>query len=99
MAWKLALCMVPVMVAAGVAISRVLDYRHHVTDVVVGGALGIMVTLITYFMFFPGLFHSQPDEPFTTRIDRIKADLLRVHEVEINDSSNSPNSSCPIVPV
>lgn len=71
-AWKLTLSFCPLVLAAFVAISRVLDFRHHCIDVVVGGFLGLVVTIIVYHAYFPSPFQSVPDEPYTLRLDRLR---------------------------
>jgi diacylglycerol diphosphate phosphatase/phosphatidate phosphatase len=73
-AWKLTLSFCPIVLAAFVAITRVLDFRHHCIDVIVGAALGIVVTTIVYHAYFPSPYHGIPDEPYTTRLDRIRED-------------------------
>ncbi|KAI5475137.1 hypothetical protein MNV49_001881 [Pseudohyphozyma bogoriensis] len=42
--------LVPLMGAALIAISRTMDYRHHPTDVLVGGLLGLSMAVLTYHL-------------------------------------------------
>ncbi|KAF0902966.1 hypothetical protein E2562_022605 [Oryza meyeriana var. granulata] len=50
---KLCIVLVPLLVAAMVAISRVDDYWHHWQDVCTGGILGLVVASVCYLQFFP----------------------------------------------
>lgn len=76
MALKLITCATPIILATVVSISRVIDYRHHWTDVTAGGALGLLITLITYPMYFPSVFSPLADQIYTTRIDEIRSKVL-----------------------
>lgn len=84
-AWKLTLSFAPIVLAAFVAISRVLDFRHHVIDVLVGAILGLSVTVIVYHAYFPPPFKAVPEEPYTIRLNRLR------EELQIPPS----NSDCP----
>lgn len=44
------------LVALIVAMSRLIDYRHHWQDVFVGGIVGIISALIGYWWYFSSLF-------------------------------------------
>ncbi|KAH7686200.1 diacylglycerol diphosphate phosphatase / phosphatidate phosphatase protein [Dioscorea alata] len=50
---KLCIVVLPILVAALVAISRVDDYWHHWQDVFGGGLLGLVVCSFCYLQFFP----------------------------------------------
>uniref|UniRef100_A0ACD5VZ47 Uncharacterized protein n=1 Tax=Avena sativa TaxID=4498 RepID=A0ACD5VZ47_AVESA len=50
---KLCVVILPLLIAAMVAISRVDDYWHHWQDVFAGGILGVVVASICYLQFFP----------------------------------------------
>lgn len=47
-AFSVVLPLIPVAVAAYVAVSRVMDYRHHPTDVLAGATLGTAIALVVY---------------------------------------------------
>ena len=47
----MSLCLHAVAVLVGV--SRIRDYWHHVSDVAVGGAVGLAIAAATYFSLFP----------------------------------------------
>ncbi|XP_054778485.1 lipid phosphate phosphatase 2-like isoform X1 [Prosopis cineraria] len=50
---KLCLVLLPLLLAAFVAVSRVDDYRHHWQDVFAGGLIGITVSSTCYLLLFP----------------------------------------------
>ncbi|CAM0882010.1 unnamed protein product [Alopecurus aequalis] len=50
---KLCVVILPLLLAAMIAISRVDDYWHHWQDVFTGGILGVVVASICYRQFFP----------------------------------------------
>ncbi|KAL5600887.1 uncharacterized protein BROUX77_005136 [Berkeleyomyces rouxiae] len=61
---KAIVCIVPVMGALLIAISRCEDYRHDVYDVTVGSLLGSLVAYWSYRRHFPKLSHIDSDEPY-----------------------------------
>ncbi|KAJ5774112.1 Phosphatidic acid phosphatase type 2/haloperoxidase [Penicillium paradoxum] len=54
-AWKALLVMVPLLAATLVAVSRIMDARHHPFDVITGSMLGIACGFIAYRQYFPPL--------------------------------------------
>ncbi|XP_015693877.1 lipid phosphate phosphatase 2-like isoform X2 [Oryza brachyantha] len=50
---KLCIVLLPLILAALVAVSRVDDYWHHWQDVFAGGILGLVVSSFCYLQFFP----------------------------------------------
>ena len=57
-------CLVPLLGAALIAISRLEDYRHDVFDVVCGSLLGFAVALFHWRRYFPSLLAKTCDEPY-----------------------------------
>ncbi|KAI2617330.1 acid phosphatase/Vanadium-dependent haloperoxidase [Hypomontagnella submonticulosa] len=57
-------CLVPLIGAAMIAISRCQDYRHDVYDVCVGSALGFIVAFFSYRRYWPRLSSRECDEPY-----------------------------------
>lgn len=53
--WKTLLIMIPILAATLVAVSRIMDARHHPFDVISGGFLGIVCALVSYHQYFPPL--------------------------------------------
>lgn len=54
-AWKSLLVMIPSLAATLVAVSRIMDARHHPFDVITGSLLGIICACISYRQYFPSL--------------------------------------------
>ncbi|EST08955.1 Phosphatidic acid phosphatase type 2/haloperoxidase [Kalmanozyma brasiliensis GHG001] len=62
------LCGTPLMAATLIAVSRTMDYRHHATDVIAGGLLGLVVAYWSYKLYYPPLGHAQSHKPYSPRI-------------------------------
>jgi diacylglycerol diphosphate phosphatase / phosphatidate phosphatase len=52
---SLLVCLIPLITAAGIAISRLEDYRHDPYDVTAGSLLGFAVAYVMYRRYFPRL--------------------------------------------
>lgn len=59
------LCLLPLVGAALIAISRCEDYRHDVYDVCIGSALGMAVAYWSYRRHWPPLSSPGSDEPYS----------------------------------
>jgi hypothetical protein len=53
--WKTLLIMVPILAATLVAVSRIMDARHHPFDVITGSLLGVVCAIVSYRQYFPPL--------------------------------------------
>lgn len=60
----------PLCGAALIGVSRTMDYRHHATDVIAGGLLGLVTTIIIYHLYYPVLTSPNCHLPFSPRIPR-----------------------------
>jgi diacylglycerol diphosphate phosphatase/phosphatidate phosphatase len=58
------LCLVPILGATMIAVSRCEDYRHDVYDVCVGSALGMTVAYWSYRRYWPHMSSPHCHEPF-----------------------------------
>ena len=58
-------CLVPLLGAAMIAISRLEDYRHDVADVIAGSLLGILIAYLNWRRYYPGLLSKFCDEPYS----------------------------------
>lgn len=83
--------------AAMVAISRSMDYRHHWHDIVVGSALGIVMSYFAYRQYYPPLSSELSHRPYSPRIKDNDSQLLPVHSHASagNSTSYNPNTVNP----
>ncbi|GAB7363372.1 hypothetical protein MBLNU230_g3652t1 [Neophaeotheca triangularis] len=58
-------CLVPLVGAALIAISRLEDYRHDVFDVIAGSSLGFTVAIANWSRWWPSLFALGSEEPWS----------------------------------
>ncbi|KAI9765425.1 MAG: hypothetical protein M1840_007383 [Geoglossum simile] len=61
------LCLVPLIAAALIAISRCEDYRHDVYDVTFGSLLGYSVAYFSYRRYYPPLRDSNCKTPYPSQ--------------------------------
>lgn len=61
--WKFFVAVLPGLGAVAVAITRVVDYWHHPSDVLTGLALGFLTSFFVYRMFYPTLIHQHCNVP------------------------------------
>lgn len=61
---KAIICLIPLLGAIAIAISRCQDYRHDVYDVSVGSILGWTIGYWSYRRYWPRLASSHCDEPY-----------------------------------
>lgn len=54
--YKYILSGLPIILALYVALSRVQDYRHHFSDIILGGIIGTFFAIVTYRKYFHSLF-------------------------------------------
>ncbi|KAH8359915.1 hypothetical protein KR093_009508 [Drosophila rubida] len=69
--WRLCVSVVPLIVAALVAVSRTCDYHHHWQDVTVGALIGLLTGYFSYRQYYPSIFSTEAGKPFA-RWPRIK---------------------------
>jgi len=51
--WRTVIVLIPTLAASCIAISRIMDARHHPFDVLFGSAMGILVAWGSYRQYFP----------------------------------------------
>ncbi|KAF2212299.1 hypothetical protein CERZMDRAFT_19738, partial [Cercospora zeae-maydis SCOH1-5] len=59
-------CLLPLLSATLIAVSRLEDYRHDVFDVVSGSILGFAVTYFNWRRYYPSLMAADCHEPYST---------------------------------
>jgi len=57
--WKTIIVLVPILAASMVAISRIMDARHHPFDVLSSSLLGMFVAWVSYRQYFPSIYNTQ----------------------------------------
>jgi Membrane-associated phospholipid phosphatase len=96
--WKTLLVMIPILAATLVAVSRIMDARHHPFDVITGSLLGVVCAIVSYSQYFPPLseawrkgraypirtWGSQPAHPVHGKLDSESESItpLRDHEAD-----------------
>lgn len=53
----------PVALAATVAISRTIDFHHNFSDIIAGSLLGTGISFFVYFLYYPSLFSAESHIP------------------------------------
>lgn len=62
--WRLFVCIgAPLGAATYIALSRVMDYRHHPIDVALGSVIGAVVAYMVYHRYFPSVFDVKSATP------------------------------------
>ncbi|KAK5195729.1 hypothetical protein LTR99_002254 [Exophiala xenobiotica] len=56
--WRTVIVLIPTLAAACIAMSRIMDARHHPFDVLFGSALGILCAWGSYRQYFPPVSHA-----------------------------------------
>ncbi|KAL3640420.1 putative lipid phosphate phosphatase 3, chloroplastic [Castilleja foliolosa] len=99
---KLCVVVLPLLMAALVAISRVDDYWHHWQDVFTGGLLGLVITTVCYLQFFPPPYHVDGWRTYAylRMLEELRASSSNVQasaaEVEIQSNQRNCNSNLPV---
>jgi hypothetical protein len=55
--WRTVVVLIPTVAAACIAMSRIMDARHHAFDVLFGSALGLLCAWASYRQYFPPVGH------------------------------------------
>ncbi|CEP16087.1 hypothetical protein [Parasitella parasitica] len=83
----------PFLGALLIAISRLHDYRHHWTDVFVGGIIGTAFAYFAYRQYYPSLAAQNSGKPFPPRFNS-PSDLF-VHEDQTSDLESGHGDAAP----
>ncbi|KAL4231947.1 Phosphatidate phosphatase ppapdc1b [Mactra antiquata] len=65
-AWRVICVIFPLLWATMIAVSRTADYHHHWQDVTVGSILGLVVSYIVYYMYYPPLHRVNSHLPYVS---------------------------------
>jgi len=63
--WKTVLSLIPLVAAGIIAISRLMDNRHHPFDVIFGSTLGLLFAWMAYRQYFPALSFAEGGRPYS----------------------------------
>ncbi|KAL9017288.1 MAG: hypothetical protein Q9185_005379 [Variospora sp. 1 TL-2023] len=101
--WKTFIVLIPTLGAALIAVSRIMDARHHPFDVITGSMLGIAVAWSAYRQYFPPVTESWRKGrayPIRTWATEPKAPPRIEHCSLIQDEGPAPhrNNTFPIGP-
>lgn len=76
--YKLLLSCLPVLGAIYISLSRTQDYRHHFSDILLGGTLGILISLGIYHKYFPSIFSDSPEKPLIGEKEELPLPLYSI---------------------
>ncbi|KAI8050806.1 phosphatidic acid phosphatase type 2/haloperoxidase [Syncephalis plumigaleata] len=90
--FKPLICLIPLLGAALIGISRIADYRHHWQDVLVGGIVGFGMAYFAYRQYYPSLSSHQCHRPFSPRIPAKRIEQLKHGEDNVVEPEPAPTS-------
>lgn len=64
--WRLIICLIPLIAALMVALSRTCDYHHHWQDVVIGSLIGLCLSYLCYRQYYPNLSLNISHRPYVS---------------------------------
>ncbi|KAG4094296.1 PAP2-domain-containing protein [Neocallimastix lanati (nom. inval.)] len=73
--WKWFVTSIPIFFSVFVALSRISDKRHHPSDVVAGSLIGMVVSIMVYYFYFPSLKSPNCDMPYQDRKGTSKKEI------------------------
>jgi len=77
--WKWFVSSVPIFYATFVAVSRISDHRRHPSDVAVGSIIGIVVSIMVYYFYYPSLKSPNCDIPYQDRKNKPERKISNNH--------------------
>jgi diacylglycerol diphosphate phosphatase/phosphatidate phosphatase len=83
-------CILPLIGAALVGISRIDDYRHHWQDVFAGASVGLVMAYFSYRQYYPSLASPLAHRPFSPRIPRARISMDAVSEKSEEETEQAP---------
>ena len=101
--WKTLLVMTPILAATLVAVSRIMDARHHPFDVITGSLLGVACAMVSYRQYFPPIseawrkgraypirtWGTEPARPIDAKFSALNESMTALHNTEENRQSTS----------
>lgn len=83
--WRLIISFAPLFGALVIALTRTCDYHHHWQDVVVGSVLGVGVSWLCYFQYYPPLGHVSCAVPYSA-IPLLRETIPETEQLRKTDS-------------
>ncbi|KAJ9093586.1 hypothetical protein QFC20_007096 [Naganishia adeliensis] len=90
--------LIPVATASLISISRTMDYRHHATDVIAGGIIGILIAWYAYRQYYPCLSAENCHRPYSPRIAHEDAHITAEEGPDFVPVDGVPVKGGPILP-
>ncbi|XP_018788002.1 PREDICTED: phospholipid phosphatase 5 [Bactrocera latifrons] len=69
--WRLCVSILPLILAALIAVSRTCDYHHHWEDVVAGSLIGLFCTYAVYRQYYPSVYSIHCHRPYLRTCERL----------------------------
>ena len=91
--WRTFIVLIPTLAASCIAMSRIMDARHHPFDVLFGSAMGILVAWAAYRQYFPPVSETWKKGrayPIRTWGTEMKGPAMGGNEVVQKDSDMEP---------
>jgi hypothetical protein len=88
--FKPLICLIPLLGAALIGISRIADYRHHWQDVLVGAIVGFGMAYFAYRQYYPSLSSHQCHRPFSPRIPAKRFEELKHADENVAEPESEP---------
>jgi hypothetical protein len=89
--------LIPIATASLISISRTMDYRHHATDVIAGGIIGLLIAWYAYRQYYPSLAAENCHRPYSPRIAHEDAHISAEDGPDFIPG-DEPTKSGPILP-
>ncbi|KAI9292320.1 PAP2-domain-containing protein, partial [Neoconidiobolus thromboides FSU 785] len=70
--YKTFIVILPMLGALFISITRIQDFRHHWSDVLVGGIIGIVLSYFSYHQYYPSIVDRYSQIPYSPRIKKDK---------------------------
>jgi len=94
----LCLCLLPMLGAGFVAVSRTRDYHHDFTDITAGTVIGTFTGAVFYFVYFPSLFDDNAHIA-KTRKEKPCSSVMDKNSSRETSSNNLMPDILPEIPV
>ena len=91
-AYKFIISAIPFGIAGFVGISRIMDFRHHWSDVLAGALLGLGIAYLCYRMYFPPIMNLGSDKLYEDRFRQLEEEV-NTDTDEAGGDKEAPNTN------